>query len=326
MPLFLIASRLVRRLNDYRVAALLGLAVTIVIVGGALFSLTQHISLGLGLYWSVTTATTVGYGDITPHNTAGRIVAMAVMLTTIPIVGAVFALVAGASVVSRLRRLIGMDTRPPTGSYTAVYGDHPVLPRIMAELADSGDEVVLIAAAKPPGLPEDFHFIAGTPTDEKVIARSDPAKANRALIACQADSDTLVVAVAIHHLAPDLEVHAITQSLPVARALRELGVTYTVSSDSLVGHTVAKSLETPAAGILIREMVASDEYRLVETAVDPSLVSQKLSAARARPGTLVLGLCQKGKVDLGVNEDPVLDAGDTLIVLQPVPREPAHHL
>jgi voltage-gated potassium channel len=325
MPLYLIAARLVRRLNDYRVAALVGLAVAIVIIGAVAFSLTQHISLGLGLYWSVTTATTVGYGDITPHNTAGRIVAMAVMLTTIPTVGAVFALVAGASVVSRLRRLIGMDTRPPTGSYTAVYGDHPVLPRVMDELADSGDEVVLVAATKPPGLPEDFHFIAGDPTDEKTIGKSKPAGANRALIACQNDSDTLVVAVAIHHLAPDLEVHAITQSLPVARALRELGVDHTFSSDSLVGHTVAKSLETPAAGILIRELVASDEYRLVETAVDPSLISRKLSDARGRSGTLVLGFSRAGKVDLGVNEDPVLDGGDTLIVLEPV-TPPAHRV
>jgi voltage-gated potassium channel len=35
------------------------------------------------VYWAVTTITTVGYGDITPHTTAGRIVAAIVMLVGI---------------------------------------------------------------------------------------------------------------------------------------------------------------------------------------------------------------------------------------------------
>jgi hypothetical protein len=48
----------------------------------------------------VTTATTVGYGDVTPRNTAGGVIATGVMLTTIPIVPAVFALVAGRGVSS----------------------------------------------------------------------------------------------------------------------------------------------------------------------------------------------------------------------------------
>jgi voltage-gated potassium channel Kch len=46
-------------------------AVMIVLLGAALFSLTEHISYGVALYWSITTATAVGYGDVTPHNTAG---------------------------------------------------------------------------------------------------------------------------------------------------------------------------------------------------------------------------------------------------------------
>ena len=37
-------------------------------------------TVGQGLWWSVQTVTTVGYGDVVPTNTSGRIVAALVML------------------------------------------------------------------------------------------------------------------------------------------------------------------------------------------------------------------------------------------------------
>jgi len=319
MPLFLITSRLLSKIGRYRVAALVGLAVTIMVVGGALFSLTQHISFGTGLYWAVTTATTVGYGDVIPHNTAGRVIASVVMLTTIPIVGAVFALVAGAAVLTHMRRLLGMETTLPTDPYTAVYGSNSVLPRVLTELARSGDPVLLIAHEKPPGLPDDFHFLAGDPTDDAVIRHSDPTKANRALIACDSDADTLVIAVTIHSLAPDLEVYALTQSPRVAKALADLGVTHTLASDELIGHTLAKSLEAPQAGDVLLALVDSTNYRMVESVVDSGLVSQPLSAARGRAGSFVLGVYRGGQVDFGIDTDPILSADDRLILMETCP-------
>jgi voltage-gated potassium channel len=319
MPIFLIAAaRLVRRLNRYRVYALLTLAATVLLAGAAAFSLTQHVSFGLALYWAVTTATTVGYGDVLPHNTAGRVVASLVMLGTIPVFGAVFALVASASVISAMRRIFGMDSSLPTSDFTVIYGTNPVLARVLEELQRAGDPVVLVASTAPAGLGEDAHFIAGDPTDETVIAHTHPERANRALIACDTDSDTLVVAVTIHSLAPQLEVFALTQSPSVARALGELGVRHTLSSDELVGHTLAKSLETPQAGDVLLSLVDSENYRMVETAVDAAFVSKPLSAARGRADVLVLGVSRNGKVELGLADDPVLGPDDRLIVLQSV--------
>jgi voltage-gated potassium channel len=117
------------------------------------------------------------------------------------------------------------------------------------------------------------------------------------------------------HRPPKLEVYALTQSPRVARALQELGVGHTLASDELVGHTLAKSLETPEAGDLLLQLVDTENYRLGEREVDQTLVSRPLSEARATAGSLVLGIARDGHVDLGVGNDPVLSAGDTLIVL-----------
>ena len=125
-------------------------------------------------------------------------------------------------------------------------------------------------------------MLAGDPTDAALIQRCELHRATRALIACDAEADTLVIAVAIHSIAPELEVFALTQSRAVARALSELGVTQTLAADELVGHTVAKSLETPQAGSLLLQLIDNANYRLVETPVEARRSSHSRCQRRAR--------------------------------------------
>ncbi len=316
MPIFEAISQLLSLFRRARVLGLILFAAVIILVGAALFAITQHDTYWLSLYWAITTATTVGYGDVLPHNTIGRVIASAVMLTTIPIVGAVFGLLAGASAVSHIRRIFGMETRLPTRPFTVIYGIHPVVSHVLEELCDQDDPVVLVAPERPAGLPPEVIFVAGDMTDEAVIKRSEPQRADRALIACIEEADTMVVAVTLHALAPKLKTYALTASPKVARALNELGVKHTLAADQLIGHTVAKSLETPEAGDLLLQLVEARGLRLGELIVDAELEAQPLSAVRSRSGTLVLGIARDGTVDLGVGDDPQLSEGDRLIVLR----------
>src|ERR1700753_1639612 len=62
------------------------------LIGAIWFAAVEHIAVLSGIYWSITTATTVGYGDITPHTHTGRLIAALVMLTVIPLFAATFSL------------------------------------------------------------------------------------------------------------------------------------------------------------------------------------------------------------------------------------------
>jgi voltage-gated potassium channel Kch len=53
-----------------------------------------RVCIGDGIWWAIVTATTVGYGDISPVTTEGRIIAVVLMLLGIGVIGAFTATVA----------------------------------------------------------------------------------------------------------------------------------------------------------------------------------------------------------------------------------------
>jgi voltage-gated potassium channel Kch len=59
----------------------------------------------LGLWWSVQTVTTVGFGDVVPRNTDGRIVGAVLMLSGIAFLTVITATITAALIESLRRRL-----------------------------------------------------------------------------------------------------------------------------------------------------------------------------------------------------------------------------
>jgi voltage-gated potassium channel len=298
--------------HQRHVATLLGSVAGVVLVGAWLFSLAESLPFTTGLYWAITTATTVGYGDVTPHNASGRLIASLVMLTTIPMLAAAFALVSGAAAAAGVRRILAMHTQFPDGTYRLVVGMNPVVPALLDELAAAGIPVVLVADVDPATVRDGVHVVRGDPREESTISQARPADAEQALITADSDGDVLVSAVLLRKLAPSLPVTALVTSPGVREALRDLGIRQSVSARELVSRTLAASLETPHAGEMIAQLVGNRDA-LAE--IDPAAaVGKRLSAVRNEHAGLVLGLVRDGAFTLGLGDDPVVAHGDKLLV------------
>ena len=71
-------------------------------------------SWGDGIWWALTTMTTVGYGDHVPETTSGRIVAALIMIMGVAVLGAVAAVVAlifASSVARREEHILEAEGR-----------------------------------------------------------------------------------------------------------------------------------------------------------------------------------------------------------------------
>jgi len=91
-------ARFLRNPVSVRSAAAVIVCTTAVIVlaSGLLMRVLDHReypNIFIGMWWAIQTVTTVGYGDVTPKDVAGRIVAAAVMLEGIAFVAIVTAAV-----------------------------------------------------------------------------------------------------------------------------------------------------------------------------------------------------------------------------------------
>jgi voltage-gated potassium channel len=76
-------------------ASVIVTATAIVVVGGGIaIRLLDHDEYGnvwVGMWWALQTVTTVGYGDVTPTHTSGRIVGAFVMLEGIAVLTSIIA-------------------------------------------------------------------------------------------------------------------------------------------------------------------------------------------------------------------------------------------
>lgn len=308
-----------KRIRTSQALVLLALAVLAVLGGAIAYALTEHVGIGIALYWAVTTATTVGYGDVTPHNAAGRVVAVVEMVTAIPLFGGVFASVTALATSTKLRKMLRLDEHhPPDEPFVALYGDDSVLPTVARRLADTGAKVLLVG--QPPTGSElvdgSVRTIPEDPTFESVVRRSAPERASQALVSSTDESATLVTVVHLRHLAPDLAVTALVKSTPIAQALRDLGIATVISLEELVGSLLAKSLEAPHAGALLTSLVGSERYLLAEMDLPKEYEGDRLSTVRSVPGSVVLAAVHAGEVTYGVADDPQLAPGDRLLVLR----------
>jgi len=59
---------------------------------GTWFGIADHIGIPDGLFFATTTATTVGYGDLTARGWLPHLLAVAMMITVIPLFAAAFSL------------------------------------------------------------------------------------------------------------------------------------------------------------------------------------------------------------------------------------------
>jgi voltage-gated potassium channel len=91
----------------YAVAAITSFTVVAVVLGAVVvyvFDRSEYPTLGNALWFTLQTVTTVGYGDVTPVEPVGRIVASIVMLTSIGLITVITAAVTSTFVAAASRR------------------------------------------------------------------------------------------------------------------------------------------------------------------------------------------------------------------------------
>jgi voltage-gated potassium channel len=163
LRVFLVLRRSLASVSTERIAgSIVSLVVAAVFVGAFFMWRVEYNAPGAtittfryALWWAVVTTTTVGYGDYTPVTLPGRVIATAVMVVGIGLIGTVSATVAAWFVTrhsdpgTETADVASMDVEP-TAAMTA--GTQALLLDRLDELAAKQDEIraMLIEFQRPP--------------------------------------------------------------------------------------------------------------------------------------------------------------------------------
>lgn len=173
---------------------------TILIISAAIFYMFERstnpgMSFLDAVYWAFITATTIGYGDITPTTLPGKIVAMIVAVAGIAAFTALVGVVADALVDSATRRILGIGSVKKRG-HIVVLGWSPLTPVFIRELKSNVPQadIVIVDEKVPLTVDENVQVVRGDPLDRNVLEKAAISQA-RYIVVTELDDSRAVLEV-----------------------------------------------------------------------------------------------------------------------------------
>jgi voltage-gated potassium channel len=311
-----------------RVALGIGLVAVLTLVGSAGYMLIEHMSFLDALYMTVITITTVGYEEVKPLDTAGRLFTIAIIFVGVGTAYYVFAAITEVVVSGQFREFVGKNTMNRKiqhleghvilvgyGRFGRVVADQlkddrhtlvviEVNPELEAELARSG-----------------LFYIIGSALDETVLEAAGILHASEIVVATASDPDNVFISLSARGRNPAIRIHARAETEAGLRHLELAGADRVISSYHFSAYRIAAAIARPSVVDFLTLVLpgGSEETSLEEVKVPPHspLIGMTITAIeRANARLRVVGL-KRGNDPISIipDEQTTVAAGDLIVVL-----------
>lgn len=317
-------------LKRFRLSLLL--LIIIVGLGTAGFILIESMGFIDALYMSVTTITTVGFGEIHPLSPAGRIFTMIYIATGVGT--AAWAITNGAEVVLGEKLWISVQRRRLNGvlmnlrNHYVVCGYGRMGRQIARDLNLRKEEFVIIEmspVSEEALLEEGIPFVIGDATQDDVLLRAGIKDAKGLVAALDTDAENVLTVLTARELNPNMLIVARATNETAEGKLRRAGANRVVSPDAIGGHRLALALLQPRVHDFLEKIFNIEE-------LDVDVGELRVPAGSWLVGQTIAGCNLRGKFNLTIlaiqtpsgefiiSPDPtrVIQPHETLIVIGPL--------
>lgn len=228
-------------------------------------------------YYYITTAMTVGYGDLAPLSPAGRVfVALWLMVGGIALLTTVIGKTTNTIIELWRHNMKGKGSFEKHTDHTVLIGWEGASSEEIVGLLKldetSNDNLIVICAAniEENPLPGEAQFIRGeTLTSPAVLARAGVATAERVLIRTGCDDQTLAAVLAVNQLKPRGHVVAHFSDTHKASLARSYAPGLECTS-SMAVEMLVRSSQDPGSSVVINELLTVGEGATQYRAVLPA--------------------------------------------------------
>lgn len=213
-------------------------------------------------WYFLVTSSTVGYGDLFPTTTAGRLVAVYIIFGGITALTMIFARVATALENARSRRMQGQMSHRHREHFVVIGYQPGRTEKIISDISQGSDQPVVLCAWDDqatqhpmPGAAQ-VHFVRGNLTDEDVLDRANIEAAHAVLVDARDDNEAVAITIAAERAASGVHTVVALRDLERRRTVHKVDAT----AHCVQWHSVAmivEELHDPGIGLVYQELTSA---------------------------------------------------------------------
>jgi voltage-gated potassium channel len=317
-------------MRAFRYLKYVGVAISCVMLMGMMgFHFIEGWSYFDGFYMALTTMTTIGYTELHPLSTSGRVFNSFLIIFGVGLVFLSIGVLTESLVEFEFDRLFGRrkmerEISRLTGHYI-ICGAGRVGRSAARELARKPVPLLVIEGnqAKADHFGTEFLMLVGDATQEDVLRKAGIDRAAGLVAATTTDASNTYIVLTARSLNPRLKIIARASEEEAEKHLRAAGADIIVSPYSFAGYRIAHSFLRPNVvdfvdvamvqqtelGLEIEEVQVTQHSRIAGKSVRESHI-------RAELGIIVLAVKRPGEpMKYNPSSEDVIQAGDFLIVM-----------
>jgi voltage-gated potassium channel len=301
-----------------RLGILFGALTALIALGTIAFMITEGSSIGYSFAWTLDTVTTLG-SIRDPHDTAGRVVVVALELFGI---GTLFYGLATVAEFFVSGQLSGLLEERRTQRMIDSLSDHYIVcgfgrvgRQVARDLQHAG--VPLVAIDADPTHREEAQtigarIIASDPADDEVLLKAGIERA-RAVLACvDSDAENIFITLSARGLRTDIQIIARASAEDSEKKLLRAGANRVISPYKTSGAEMARIALHPQVGGALQLA----DLRMEEIEVSPDCAGVGQTIEQVRGASVIVAVRRAdGRLEPQPEPQSVIEVGDMLVAI-----------
>jgi voltage-gated potassium channel len=304
------------------IATILASLIVLILASTLLIMKFENLSLLDAFYFVIVTITTVGYGDITPATTEGRIVSLVLIIFGVFSVLAIIPVISSHLIQRGISRTLGIAGIKRLKDHIIIFKYNDLAEQAIQEIKSYGIPFIVIEddAEVLRKLQElDLPFVAGDATDERILRKASADAALGIILTSRKDAENAFVAMAAKELNPSLIAAARLEKPEDAKLLKRAGIDYLVDPREAALNLLVRSVLSPYSAEFLDRMsifrgISLGQYRVCG---DSPVAGKRIAETRLRSktGASIVAVWKKDTLITNPPAEMLLEAGDVLLLL-----------